>query len=105
MKEDITEVKLQMPLIDNIELEKIDNFYNDIVDEYIKMFVKEKDQVITQYLMKKLREENKQLETNWKELKKWLEEKDNNGYENLYLDDILNKMQELESDNNEKNNS
>lgn len=33
---------------------------------------------------------------NWNELKKWLEEKDNNGYEKVYVEDLLYKMQELE---------
>lgn len=53
------EIKISMPLIDDIELQRIDNFYNDIVDEYTKAYVKEKEQVITQRLMKNLREENK----------------------------------------------
>ena len=62
MSEEFTEVKISMPLIDDIELKRIDNFYNDIVDEYTKAYVKEKEQVIIQRLMKNLREENQHLQ-------------------------------------------
>lgn len=55
------EFKISMPLIDDIELQRIDNFYNDIVDEYVKGSLKEKKQIISQRIMKNLREENKQL--------------------------------------------
>ena len=55
------EFKISMLLIDDIELQRIDNFYNDIVDEYVKGSLKEKEQIISQRIMKNLREENKQL--------------------------------------------
>ena len=61
MSEETTQVKISMPLIDDIELQRIDTFYNDIVSEYIKAFVKEKEQVIIQRLMMKLQQENQQL--------------------------------------------
>ena len=59
-KENVS-VEISMPLIDDIELQSIDIFYNDIVSEYTKAFVKEKDQVIAQRLMMNLQQENKQL--------------------------------------------
>ena len=61
MNEENVSVKISMPLIDNIELQRIDTFYNDIVSEYTKAFVKEKEQVIVQRLMMNLQQENARL--------------------------------------------
>jgi len=61
MSEEYTQDKISMPLIDDIELQRIDTFYNDIVEEYTKAFVKEKEQVILQRVMKNLQQENSQL--------------------------------------------
>lgn len=61
VNEENVSVKISMPLIDDIELQRIDTFYNDIVSEYTKAFVKEKDQVITQRLMMNLQQENARL--------------------------------------------
>lgn len=48
-------------------------------------------------------EENKQLKDNWNRLFQYFLKKYNCGYEKLYIEDIINKMQELEgSDNNVK---
>lgn len=44
----------------------------------------------------KLQQENKQLKDNWNKLQHYILEKNNHGYEKVYIDDILNKMQELE---------
>ena len=49
-----------------------------------------------------LKKQNKQLKDNWNKLWQYILEKDNRGYENVYTDDIFDKMQELEgSDSNE----
>ena len=65
MKKEIDEenvsVKILMPLLDGMELQSIDTFYNDIVSEYTKAFVKEKEQVIAQRLMMNLQQENARL--------------------------------------------
>ena len=61
MNEENVSVKISMPLIDDIELQRIDTFYNDIVSEYTKAFVKEKEQVIVQRLMMNLQQENARL--------------------------------------------
>lgn len=53
--------KITMPLINNEELQRIDNTYNELVDEFTKQFVKEKDMIIAQRLMMNLSKENKQL--------------------------------------------
>ena len=63
------ELKISIPLIDDIELQKIDTFYNDIVSEYTKSFVKEKEQVIVQRLMMNLQQENSRLKEELEELK------------------------------------
>ena len=63
------ELKISIPLIDDIELQRIDTFYNDIVSEYTKSFVKEKEQVIVQRLMMNLQQENSRLKEELEELK------------------------------------
>ena len=63
------ELKISIPLIDDIELQRIDAFYNDIVSEYTKSFVKEKEQVIVQRLMMNLQQENSRLKEELEELK------------------------------------
>ena len=55
--------KITMPLIDTEELQRIDNNYNELVDEFIKQFVKEKDMIIAQRIMMNLRKENKQYDS------------------------------------------
>ena len=61
--------KITMPLIDDEELQRIDNHYNELVDEFIKQFVKEKDMIIAQRIMMNLRKENKQLHIENQKLK------------------------------------
>lgn len=73
MNEENVSVKISMPLIDDIELQRIDTFYNDIVSEYTKAFVKEKEQVIEQRLMMNLQQENARLKDKFKDLEEWLE--------------------------------
>ena len=63
------ELKISIPLIDDIELQRINTFYNDIVSEYTKSFVKEKEQVIVQRLMMNLQQENSRLKEELEELK------------------------------------
>ena len=43
-----------------------------------------------------LQQENKQLKDNWKKLEDWIKVKDNNGFEKIYLEDIIIKMQDLQ---------
>lgn len=61
INEKTLQYKLTMPLIDEIELQKIDNYYNEIVDEFKKEYLKEKNMIIAQRIMTNLREENKKL--------------------------------------------
>lgn len=82
MNEENVSVKISMPLIDDIELQRIDTFYNDIVSEYTKAFVKEKEQVIVQRLMMNLQQENARLKDKLKDIKKILNS--NHDVEHIY---------------------
>ena len=99
MSEEITEVKISMPLIDNIELQRIDNFYNDIVSEYTKAFVKEKEQVIIQRLMKNVQQENNQLKDRInkavEELNNGLSELDKRRREEVYIEQYIEEAIDL----------
>lgn len=53
--------KITMPLINDEELQRIDNHYNELVDEFTKQYTKEKDMIVAQRIMMNLRKENKQL--------------------------------------------
>ena len=102
VNEEYTGVKISMPLIDDIELQRIDTFYNDIVNEYTKAFVKEKEQVIIQRCMMNLQQENQQLkeelkdENNYhKEADKWYKEAFDLLKQNQILQKKLDKAIEL----------
>lgn len=68
--------------------------------EGIKIYVN--DETYTKYKktledeIDELQQENKQLKENWNKLWQYILEKDDRGYEKVYTDDILDKMQELE---------
>lgn len=51
--------------------------------------------------IKRLEKENNQLKQQRQELRCWLENKDNCGYEKIYLKDILIMLNELEGDKND----
>ena len=61
MNEDIKQYKISVPLIDIEELTTIDNYYNEIVNEYLEKCLKEKEEIIVQRIMMNLRKENQQL--------------------------------------------
>ena len=95
-------------LCENME-QLYDNFYQPLLIEYENMSEKYITQLNTIRELKRnqnnvLQQENKQLKDNWNTLWQYILEKDNRGYEKVYTEDILNKMQELErgSDSNVK---
>lgn len=55
---------------------------------------------VTNYI-KELQQENNQLKEQRQELRSWLENKDNCGYEKIYLKDILIMLNELEGGKND----
>ncbi len=80
-----------------------------VCDKKQHMSDKTEVQTFTRYIdptITELQQENKQLKANWNTLWQYILEKDNRGYEKVYTEDILDKMQELEqgSDNNEQKN-
>ena len=70
MNEETIQYKFSMPLINDEELQRIDNYYNELVDEFLKKYVKEKDNIIAQRIMMNLKKENKQLKEQLKVIKK-----------------------------------
>lgn len=66
-KEETNQYKISVPLLNAEELVKIDNYYNEIVDEFVKVSVKKRDDVIKQRIMMNLRKENQQLKETLKE--------------------------------------
>lgn len=61
--------KITMPLIDDEEIQRIDNHYNELVDEFTKQYTKEKDMIVAQRIMMNLRKENKKLHIENQKLK------------------------------------
>lgn len=55
------EFKITMPSITETELTKIDNNLHEIVNEFIKMAVKDKELLFSQHIIKRLEEENQRL--------------------------------------------
>lgn len=64
------EFKITIPLITETELERIDNNLHEVVNDFIKTTVKDKELFISQHIIKRLEEENKQLKQENIDLKK-----------------------------------
>ncbi len=77
------EYKVSIPLITNKELEIFDNNIHEIIEEYSKMYFREKDQILTQRIIMKQEEEIDHLHTIIKEVREYIEEK----YEILLKDE------------------
>lgn len=75
-KEEIENNKLSVsiPLITDEDIRKIDNNFENIVKEFTKRYVKEKDLVLAQYIMKKQQDKIDQLESDKQKLIEKLEE-------------------------------
>ena len=69
INDEIVSYKITMPLTNNEELQRIDNNYNELVDEFTKQYTKEKDMIVAQRIMMNLRKENKQLHIENQKLK------------------------------------
>ena len=67
--------KISMPLITDEDIRKIDNNFENIVKEFTKSYVKEKDLVLAQYIMKKQQDKLDQLESDKQKLIEKLEKK------------------------------
>lgn len=60
--------KISMPLITDEDIRKIDNNFENIVKEFTKSYVKEKDLVLAQYIMKKQQDKLDNLESDKQKL-------------------------------------
>ena len=65
--------KISMPLITDEDIRKIDNNFENIVKDFTKSYVKEKDLVLVQYIMKKQQDKIDQLESDKQKLIEKLE--------------------------------
>lgn len=54
-------LKISLPLINSEELQRIDEYYNELVDGFLKQYTKEKDLIIAQRIMMNLKNENQKL--------------------------------------------
>lgn len=66
--------KISMPLITDEDIRKIDNNFENIVKEFTKSYVKEKDLVLAQYIMKKQQDKLDKLASDKQKLIEKLEE-------------------------------
>lgn len=66
--------KISVPLITDEDIRRIDNNFETIVKEFTKSCVKEKDLVLTQYVMKNQQDKIDQLESDKQKLIEKLEE-------------------------------
>lgn len=55
--------KISVPLITDEEIRNMDNYFEDIVNEFTKSYVKEKDLLIAQHIMQKQQNKISQLES------------------------------------------
>lgn len=62
--------KMSIPLITNAELNAIDNNLVDLVNQFTKQVIHDKDLLVAQHIIKKQKEYIDQLETKIKELGK-----------------------------------
>ena len=72
IKKDNT-LKISMPLITDEEIRMIDNNFENIVKEFTKSFLKEKELVLAQYVMQKQQDKIDQLESDKQKLIEKLE--------------------------------
>lgn len=72
MSEEV-KIKISQPMFEVGELERFDNHIHSIVEEYSKMQLHEKDQILTQRIIMKQEEEIEKLK---KELQEEKEEKE-----------------------------
>ena len=72
MSEEV-KIKISQPMFEVGELERFDNNIHSIVEEYSKMLVKEKDQILTQRIIMKQEEEIERLNNIIKEVREEIE--------------------------------
>ena len=71
MSEEV-KVKMSIPMFEVGELERFDNNIHNIIEEYSKMILKEKDQILTQRIIIKQEQEIKDLQQKIDKAKKYI---------------------------------
>ena len=96
--------KITMPFINNEELQRIDNNYNELVDEFTKQYTKEKDMIVAQRIMMNLRKENKKLHIENQKLKEMQCTFLGTGCQNKMkkYKEVIDKVNKLIAENSEK---
>ena len=90
--------KISVPLISDKELEIFDSNIHNIIEEYSKLVLKEKDQILTQRIIIKQEKEIERLNNIIDELEKYLNYRLQCSIQSVRDDEIrkiLNKLQEL----------
>lgn len=83
--------KISVPLITDEEIRNMDNYFEDIVNEFTKSYVKEKDLLIAQHIMQKQQNKISQLESDNYELNNRI----NDLLDNIPKSKLKDKIEEL----------
>lgn len=104
INDEIVSYKITMPLTNNEELQRIDNNYNELVDEFTKQYTKEKDMIVAQRIMMNLRKENKKLHIENQKLKEMQCTFLGTGCQNKMkkYKEVIDKVNKLIAENSEK---
>ncbi len=100
-------LKVSMPLFEEKELEIFDNNIHSIIEEYTKLHLEKKDQILTQRIIIKQEQEINRLNNIIDGLEKYIKTEakvelygDKTGFRTFAdVNDILNKLNELKGDN------
>lgn len=87
-KED-RELKISIPLLTQEEINGIDINMNEMIDQFTKMVIKEKDLIIAQYIIKRQQEKIEKLEQKESILDKVTD------YIKMYIDDKQNEYEAI----------
>lgn len=111
-KEEVS-IKITTPLFEKAELDLLDNYnetMHSMIEEYTKMYLEDKEKVITQRIIICQQQQLDQLTNNWNELEEWLKDMKTPKQDNfgdygytwaLKIDVILDKMKEIKGNNND----
>ena len=95
-------LKVSMPLFEEKELEIFDNNIHSIIEEYSKLHLEKKEQILTQRIIIKQEQEINRLNNIIDELEKFLEHRLSCSINGIRDDEIrkaMNKLNELKGDN------
>ena len=90
--------KIELPLPEKDEIYTIDNYFNEISDEFIQKYVHDKDLAAAQMVIRHLRDENKQLRKILDKIRSLLSdyEMQDNEVISIYCKEIRNCLKEAQ---------